>query len=487
MRFLYTLAFFPFFALPAFSSHAAVPESFAGLVSNLMPAVVNISSSQKAPEKELAQPKAFPDLPPNSPLDQFRDFLDKMNPDNNQGQEDEEGATSLGSGFIVDPSGYVVTNNHVIADAEEITVIMSDDSQYNAKIVGRDLKTDLALLKIDADKRLPYVKFGNSDKAHVGDWVIAIGNPFGLGGSVSAGIISARARDINAGPFDDFIQTDAAINRGNSGGPMFDTDGKVIGINTAIFSPSGGSVGIGFAVPSSLAEPIIRQLREKGEVQRGWLGVKIQDVTKEIAESVGLSNPTGALVVEVNKASPAEKGGIIAGDIILSFNGKKISDMRKLPRFVAETAIGNNAALDVFRLGKMQKLTVNIGQFNDAGERTALLPETREGEPLPEGAKQMLGLTLLPLDEKARSDYGFPSDLSGLLVLDLDATSAAAKQGFQAGDIVTSANQEKIASINDFLKVLTSTKLAGRPSVLVLVSHEGDTRFLALPITNDGR
>lgn len=473
-----------FLVLSGSPSQASMPETFADLVEKLTPAVVNISSSQAAPEKDPAQDQQIPDGLPNSPFDEFRDFFDKMNPDN---QAPDQEQLSLGSGFIIDPSGYIVTNNHVIADAEEITVILSDDSQYTAKIVGKDTKTDLALLKIEADKKLPYVKFGNSNKARVGDWVIAIGNPFGLGGSVSAGIISARARDINAGPFDDFIQTDAAINRGNSGGPMFNINGEVIGINTAIFSPSGGSVGIGFAVPASLAQPIIKQLREKGSVKRGWLGVKIQDVSQDIADSVGMEKITGALVVEVNKGSPAEKAGIIPGDILLAYKDKEIPEMRKLPRFVADTPIGSDVPLTVFRQGKEQILHVTIGELLEPGDKMSFPVPPKEGEQLPSGAKEVLGLTVLALNDDNKKEYGIPDDISGLLIINVSNGSAAAGKGFQSGDVLVSANQEPINDISNLLKALTNTKLAGRPSVLVLVLHEGETRFMALPISNNSK
>lgn len=456
------------------------PDGFADLVETLMPAVVNISSSQKPPEKTIPD-TPFRQLPPDSPLEGFREFFDKMNPENTP----DELPASLGSGFIIDPSGYIATNNHVIADAEEITVILSNDTQLQAKIVGRDIKTDLALLKIDAPNPLPYVKFGNSDAVRVGDWVIAIGNPFGLGGSVSAGIISARARDINTGPFDDFLQTDAAINRGNSGGPMFNTQGEVIGINTAIFSPTGGSVGIGFAVPSALASPLFAQLKEKGAVERGWLGVKLQEVSKDIAESIGLKDPMGALVVEVTKDSPADKAGVVAGDVILRFNNQPVTEMRKLPRLVAATKIGSSVKTILLHKGKEISTDITVGNLEETKEASEQLAEATETDSLPEGAKEMIGLTLVQLDDAMRSRYNIPDGTTGLLVLKIDSKNANTTKDIQPGDIIISANQNPATDSNAFLKTLTETKVAGRNSVLLLVSREGELRFTTLPVTNN--
>src|SRR5476651_2465135 len=314
----------------------AGPEGFSELAGRLLPAVVNISTTQTL--KADRQRPEVPQFPPGSPFEEFfKDFLDKNLPRNQQRPEAQpRRATSLGSGFIIDPSGLVVTNNHVIADADEITVILADDTSLKAEVVGKDLKTDLALLRVKTDKQLTAVPFGDSDLMKVGDWVLAIGNPFGLGGTVTAGIVSARARDIQQGPYDDFIQTDASINRGNSGGPMFNMSGEVVGINTAIFSPSGGSIGIGFAIPSALASPVVAQLKDFGKPRRGWLGVKIQGVTDEIAESLGLDKARGALVASVTDKGPAEAAGIQPGDIVLTFDGKDVTDMKRLPRIVAE-------------------------------------------------------------------------------------------------------------------------------------------------------
>jgi len=326
------------------SAHAA-PDGFADLADKLQPAVVNISTTQTVkPEQhsESTTPE-LPQFPPGSPFEEFfKDFFNRNNPHGgtgSQNQAEAHKATSLGSGFIIDATGYVVTNNHVIADADSITVILHDDTNLKAELVGRDTKTDIAVLKVKTDKPLTAVAWGDSDKSRVGDWVLAIGNPFGLGGTVTAGILSARQRDINSGPYDDFLQTDASINRGNSGGPMFNMDGEVIGINTAIYSPSGGSIGIGFAIPSSLAHEVVSELIQEPDhaVHRGWLGVRIQAVTDEIAESLGLDKAHGALVASVSDNGPAQNAGIQPGDVILTFDGKTVEDMRHLPRLVAET------------------------------------------------------------------------------------------------------------------------------------------------------
>src|ERR1700678_899439 len=321
------------------------PDSFADLADKLLPTVVNISTSQtlKAPPQN-----AIPQLPPGSPLeDLFKNFL---GPKNNAPRH----VTSLGSGFVIDASGYIVTNNHVIEDSDQITVSLQDGTQLPAKVIGRDTKTDLALLKVTPKKPLPATHFGDSDKARIGDWVIAIGDPFGIGSTVTAGIVSARNRNINAGPYDDFIQTDAPINRGNSGGPLFNMDGDVIGINSQIYTPSGGSVGIGFSIPSNLARDVVAQLKQFGVARRGWIGVRIQQVTDEIAQGMGLPNTQGALVADVTAGGPAEKAGLKNGDVVVGFDNKPVADSRELPRIVAATPIGKTVNLDVLRKGKKQ-------------------------------------------------------------------------------------------------------------------------------------
>ena len=329
------------------------PDSFADLAAKLLPAVVNVSSSQTitARTRRGGGGPEMPIFPPGSPFEQFfKDFLNKQRPGQRGGDNDqpkpERRAQSLGSGFIIDASGLVVTNNHVIEGADEISVILQDNTTLKAEVVGRDESGDIALLKVKSDKPLPTVDFGDSSAMRVGDWVLAIGNPFGLGGSVTAGIVSARGRDIHQGQYDDFIQTDAAINRGNSGGPLFNMDGQVIGINTAIFSPSGGSIGIGFSIPSNMAKNIVAQLKEYGRPRRGWLGVKIQQVTPDIAESLGLKDASGAMIAGVTDGGPADKAKLRNGDVILKFDGQPVKEMHNLPRIVADSSVGKEVPLD---------------------------------------------------------------------------------------------------------------------------------------------
>ncbi len=351
-------------ALTPFAASArSGPPGFADLAEKLLPAVVNISTSQTIKGGDEMIPDMPPDmqLPPGSPFEEFfHDFMEKQK---NAPHGGKHKATALGSGFIIDPSGYIVTNYHVVQDADEITVILQDDTNFTATLVGKDKKTDLALLKVSPKKPLPSVTWGDSDKARVGDWIIAIGDPYGLGGTVTAGIISARARDLTSGPDDEFLQTDAPINRGNSGGPMFDMDGNVVGVNTAIFSPSGGSIGIGFAIPSSLAKNVVEQLRDHGHIRRGWLGVRIQMVTKDIADSLGLSTAKGALVSSVTPDGPAAKAGVQAGDVIIGFDGKEVPEMRRLPLMVAETEVDKAVDMTVFRKGKEIALKVKVGEL----------------------------------------------------------------------------------------------------------------------------
>ncbi|MEL6481195.1 MAG: Do family serine endopeptidase, partial [Pseudomonadota bacterium] len=357
---------------PSETQAQARPGSFADLAERLSPAVVNISTAQKVEQAERGEQQ----VPEGTPFeDLFRDFFERGRP---QGPRQVQ---SLGSGFVISAEGYVVTNNHVIEEADEITVNFADGSSLPAELVGTDPKTDIALLKIEPTQPLEFVKFGDSEASRVGDWVLAIGNPFGLGGSVSAGIISARDRNINAGPYDDFIQTDAAINRGNSGGPLFNLDGEVIGVNTAIISPTGGSIGIGFAVPSAIAENVVAQLQEFGQTKRGWLGVRIQTVNDELAEALGLDRPQGALVADVTSEGPAEEGGIEAGDVILKFDGKDISEMRDLPRIVAETAVGSTVRVVVFRKGKTQSVKVTLGLLEEQASVTPAALQPAEEAP----------------------------------------------------------------------------------------------------------
>ncbi len=389
-------------------------------------------------------------------------------------------ATSLGSGFIIDPAGYVVTNNHVIADADEITVIFHDDTRLKATVVGRDKRTDLAVLKVKTDKRLPSVQFGDSDASRVGDWVVAIGNPFGLGGTVTAGIVSARGRDINSGPYDDFIQTDASINRGNSGGPMFNLDGKVIGINTAIFSPSGGSVGIGFAIPSATAQPVIAQLIKHGQVRRGWLGVHIQAVTDEIAETLGLAKSSGALVASVIEGGPAEKGKIEAGDVILKFDGKTVSAMRKLPRIVAETEVGKTVDVLVWRNNEEITLGVAVGELEEPEVEVAA--KTSKGGSAKTRTVKALGLTLSRVTEALKGRYKLDKTVKGVVVTEVREDGPAAEKGIRAGDVIVEVSQEEVVSPAKVAEKVKEAKKAGRKSVLLLLEGQGGLRFVALRI-----
>jgi len=454
-----------------------IPASFADLADKLLPSVVNISTTQtiKNPERI----PEMPQFPPGSPFEEFfKEFFERqMRPDATPRR-----ATSLGSGFVIDASGFVVTNNHVIADADEITVTLHDDSVYTAKLVGRDTKTDLALLKIEPGKKpLVAVGFGNSDVSRVGDWVLAIGNPFGLGGTVTAGIVSARARDINAGPYDDFLQTDASINRGNSGGPMFNVDGEVIGINTAIFSPSGGSIGIGFAIPSSLAKPVIEDLKKFGKTRRGWLGVRIQSLDQELAESMGLSEPKGALVASLNDNGPAAKGGLKPGDVILKFDGKDVNEMRKLPRIVAETPIDKNVPVEIWRDGKRQSVTVNVGEMEDEPvEQASKTPE----RPQPDQGGQTIpgtGLSVAALTAQLREKFGIDEETKGVVIVDVK-DGAAAEKGLKAGDVITEAGHKPVRNPADLTKLIDQARAAGQKFLLLRVETTQAPRYVALTL-----
>lgn len=463
-----------------------VPDSFADLVDSSMPAVVNISTSQTISLSE-SNPltEMFPndEMPEDFPFRGLPELLEKFYGQQGGG---EQKASSLGSGFIIDKDGYIVTNFHVIEQADEITVTFSDDTKAKAKVIGRDSKTDIALLKVDSKKPLPFVKWGNSDALRVGDWVVAIGNPFGLGGSVSAGILSARARDINAGPFDDFLQTDAAINRGNSGGPLFNMQGEVVGINSAIFSPSGGNVGVGFAVPSSLAWPVIQQLKEFGHTKRGWLGVKIQNVTDEIAESISLDKARGALVAEVTPDSPADKGGILPGDVILGFDGKDISVMRKLPRIVADTDIDKKVVVELWRKGKKKSVTITVAKLEEeSAEKHADKKDDKKDNGKHPKENAILGLHLSPVDKTLQKRYDIEKEVTGLVIDKVESKSEAANKGLRRGDVITSLNQDKITSLEQFKTLLEQAEKAKRKSVLLLINRQGNTQFITLPLGKD--
>jgi len=470
------------FITPAFAANA--PNSFAPLVKEVAPAVVNVSTTQKVQGGPMMD-FPFQDLPEDSPFREFfkRFFNGPMGPG---GQGGKGGGRmveqhSLGSGFIIDPSGYVVTNNHVVGKATDIDVTLTSGKSYKAKLIGRDQRTDLALLKINADEKLPAVTWGDSDKSDVGDWVIAVGNPFGLGGTVTAGIISARGRDLHEGPYDNFIQTDAAINRGNSGGPMFNMDGQVIGINSAIYSPNGGSVGIGFAIPSSIAKPVVAQLKDHGSVERGWLGVQIQQITPEMAESLGLKLPEGALVASLTKDSPAKAAGIQQGDVITRFNGVSIKDLRDLTRAVADVRPGTSAPVTVWREGREQQIDVRIGKAPETNiaedeEAPASSAPTAEDTKVPS-----LGLTLGNLTSDARKELGLGNDVKGALVTDVDDNVPAAEQGIKPGDVITKIGQDKVSSPKDAAARVAKAKQAKQKSVLVLVNRRGNELYVAIP------
>ncbi len=469
---------------------AAPPESFAPVVEPLMPAVVNISTTQKVHQQaQMLTPmfdfNGLPDTPQNRQFKQlFRQFAVPGAP---AGQLPDKEVTSLGSGFVIDPSGYVVTNNHVVGEADEIRVIFADNTHYPATLIGRDPKTDLALLKIKADKPLPAVAFGDSDAMRVGDWVIAVGNPFGLGGSVSAGIVSARGRNINAGPFDDFIQTDAAINRGNSGGPLFNARGEVVGINSAIFSPTGGNIGIGFAIPSAMAKTVVDQLKKDGTIHRGWMGVKIQQVSEEIANSLGMPKPRGALVLEVSKDSPAIGSGLTAGDVIVKFDGRDIDEMRKLPRYVAETKIGKKVELVVWRKGKEVTLTSKVGELpedqgNDGQPNGKSGKKSGDGNAAPAAKDLVLGMQLVPLTPEVRAQLQLKPTVKGLVVDDIDMTGEAAKRGIRPGDIILEANQSAVETLDGLRSALKDAKKSGHDFALLRVARGNDVVFVTVSV-----
>ncbi|MEL6197673.1 MAG: DegQ family serine endoprotease, partial [Pseudomonadota bacterium] len=407
--------------------------------------------------------------------DLFRDFFERGRP---QGPREVQ---SLGSGFVISAEGYVVTNNHVIEEADEITVNFADGSSLPATLVGTDPQTDLALLKVEPAEPLAFVPFGDSEVSRVGDWVLAIGNPFGLGGSVSAGIISARNRDINAGPYDDFIQTDAAINRGNSGGPLFNMDGEVIGVNTAIISPTGGSIGIGFAVPAAIAANVVDQLQEFGTTKRGWLGVRIQQVNDELAEALGLDEAKGALVADVTADGPAQDAGIEAGDVILKFNGTDIEEMRDLPRIVADTAVGSSVRVVVFRKGKTQNVKVTLGLLEQ--ESAQPIPAAINPQP-PVAPTELdtLGLTLGALTDDARNQFGIPADVTGVLITDVASEGPAGTEGLRPGQVIVEVGQEPVANAADVERMVEQIREEGKKAVLLLVHAGGDLRFVPLSL-----
>ncbi|MCW2240219.1 DegQ family serine endoprotease [Azospirillum canadense] len=441
--------------------------SFRPMVEKVMPAVVNISVIERATASQMAE--AGPGVPEGVPFDEMlRRFFN--GPDQSAPQTGPRMA--LGSGFIISADGYVVTNNHVAGDADKVTVIFQDGTKHPAKVIGTDDKTDLALLKIDSDRPLPYLNFGDSDDAKPGDWAVAVGNPFGLGGSVSAGIVSARGRDLHSGPYDDFLQLDAPINRGNSGGPTFNTRGEVIGINTAILSPSGGSIGIGFAIPSNLAKPVVAQLKEHGKVTRGWLGVSIQEVTPDIATALGLPEPKGALVTDVTEGGPAAKGGLRPGDLIEAYNGQPIEQSHDLPKLVANTAVGQPAQLTVRRQGRDETIRASVGEM--PADKAVASGGT--GEP---SGGEALGLALGELTPQVARQLHLAGNAKGALVVAVERDGIAAAAGIRPGDVIEQVDQQPMRDATAAAKRL-SASLEHDKRALLLIDRAGQRQFVAV-------
>ncbi|SMX27850.1 putative periplasmic serine endoprotease DegP-like precursor [Pelagimonas phthalicica] len=453
-------------------AHArGAPESFADLAERISPSVVNITTSTVVEGR--GGPQGI--VPEGSPFeDFFREFQDRG------GEGDRPRRSSaLGSGFVISEDGYVVTNNHVIEGADEILIEFFEGFELPAKLIGTDPNTDIALLKVEAEEPLKFVSFGDSDTGRVGDWVMAMGNPLGQGFSVSAGIISARNRALS-GTYDDYIQTDAAINRGNSGGPLFNMDGDVIGVNTAILSPNGGSIGIGFSMASNVVTKVVDQLKEFGETRRGWLGVRIQDVTEDLAESLGLEEAKGALVSDVPDG-PAKDGGVEAGDVIVNFDGVAVEDTRQLVRVVANAPVGKTVRVVVNRNGETQTLKVTLGRREEAeGKAPAAVEDDTPEEP---SKLELMGLTLSPLTDEIRGELGLDEKATGLAVVAVDETSTAFEKGLRAGDLITEAGQNPVADLDSLKERIDAAKEAGRKSILLLVRRGGDPRFVALGLT----
>jgi serine protease Do len=471
------------------------PDSFADLAAQLAPAVVNISSQQMIQAKADRPDQDQPQFPPGSPFEQFfHDFMERHGAPNGGGDGGGGDAaprrgTALGSGFIIDPAGYIVTNNHVIEGADEITVTLHDGTSMKAKLIGHDDRSDVALLKVESDKPLPSVPFADSDTARVGDWVLAIGNPFGLGGSVTAGIVSARGRDIHQGPYDDFIQTDAAINRGNSGGPLFNMDGAVIGINTAIYSPSGGSIGIGFSIPSNMAKQVVAQLKDFGRAKRGWLGVQIQQVTPDIADGLNLHPARGAMVASVTDDGPAAKAQIHGGDVILKFNNADVKDMHALPRVVAETPIGQMVPVVLWRDGKEVTVQASIAELPDDVQKASATTNA----PAPKKPANVavaitgLGMKTASMTDDLRTKYSIGADQKGVVVTEVTNNGAAAGRGLKAGDVIVEVQQETVATPQDVQDRVDRYRKQNRKTVLMLVQNSDGLRWVPLPLTNDAK
>ena len=474
----------PILVAPAAARDA--PESFADLVDKLMPTVVNITTTQNIPQQG-QRLRDMPQLPPGSPFEElFKEFFDRKG-----GEQQQRRGTSLGSGFIIDGEGYVITNNHVIQGAEDITVILRDDTQLKAKLIGADARVDLAVLKVDppGKKPLPAIKFGDSDKIRVGDWVVAIGNPFGLGHSVTAGIISARGRSLSNESLDDYLQTDAAINKGNSGGPLFNTEGEVIGVNTAIYSPSGTNAGLAFSIPSNIVKQAADQLREFGKIRRGWIGVSYQSVTDDIADSFGLDRARGVLVANVVADGPAAKAGLKRNDIILSFAGTDVPDLRRFPRFVANARVGNTVDIVVWRGGKEVPLKLKIGEQEEAEKTNVSAQGTAPGKKPADqdqaltSSIEQLGLTIQKISDQLREKYGLSDGAKGVVVTKVAADSPAAEKQLQAGDLILEVDQKPVTTPQEVTEIVAKLQAQKKRSVLLFVERQGDPRFAALRLT----
>jgi serine protease Do len=459
------------------------PEQIADTAERVMDAVVNIKANQRQAQRSVPMPQ----MPPGSPFeDLFNDFFNRRGPGGQNGPgapgpQPNQRASSLGSGFVIDAGGTVVTNNHVIAEANDITVVFNDGTELKAEVVGKDAKTDIAVLKVKSDKPLKFVKFGDSERLRIGEWVIAIGNPFGFGGSVSAGIVSAKQRNIRSGPYDSFIQTDAAINKGNSGGPLFNLDGDVVGINTAIISPSGGSIGIGFSVPASIAVPVIDQLKEFGETRRGWLGVAIQDVDDDTADALKLGRARGAMVINVDEKGPAKTAGLEREDVIIRFDGKDIRRSNDLPRIVAQTPIGKEVDVTVWRGGKEVSRRVTLGRLDESPQQASV--QTREPQNNPASAS-VLGLDVAPVSPELRRRYTIKDGVDGVVVTRVDPNSVAAERRIAVGDVIVEVQREPVRSAADIRKRLDALKAQGQRRALFYVASgpEGTLRYVTLPI-----
>ncbi|MFH1215860.1 MAG: DegQ family serine endoprotease [Pseudomonadota bacterium] len=449
-----------FLTLPAF---AARPDTFAPLVEKYGDTVVNIYTTQTVKSPPLPN-FPFPDHPGMPEL--FKKFFEQQGQNGYHGQAVPQKRTSLGSGVIISADGYIITNNHVIEEADEVNVRFANHEEYEAKIIGRDPKTDVALIKIEPKASLPYVNFGDSDQLRVGDWVLAIGNPFGFEQTVTAGIVSGKGRTLGSGAYENFIQTDASINPGNSGGPLFNMDGEMVGINTAIYSRSGGNIGIGFAIPANMAKNVVDQLKATGKVTRGWLGVMIQNVNQDLAKQFGMERPIGALVGEVSPDSPAAKAGIEAGDIIVAYNGKEILQMSMLPNLVAQTPVGNSAKVTLFRNGKTKEVTVTIARLDE--EEMGLAGEQ---------STAVLGLTVQELTPELARSFNI-KESEGVVIANVEPGSAASEVGLQPGDLIVEVNRQGVKTVADYNKAMT--QIEKNSSILLRVKRDKQTRFVVI-------